>query len=168
MMQQIPTKSKMLADIQAEWLLFEQTLNRLSEEQMLAPGVTGHWSVKDDLAHIVFWEKVLLDRLNGVLTGQPLKYPPIMTNDDLESVNNHSYLENRDRPLADVLLEFHRVYHELREAIEALEEAALNRPVPWDWAPDDLRVWHIIIANTSDHYQEHRLEIEKFHNLTNR
>lgn len=152
----------MLTDIQTEWVLFEQALNGLSDEQMLMPGVTGHWSVKDDLAHICAWEKVLLDRINGVLTGQPLQYPPIMNNEDLELFNSHTYTENRERSLPSVLLEFRSLYTGLLTVLEALDEEALTRPVPWDWASDDLRLWHIIIANTSDHYREHRLEVEQF------
>jgi hypothetical protein len=160
-MEESPSKIQILADMQAEWLLLEQTLHRLSEEQMLAPGVTGHWSVKDDLAHINAWEKVLLDRIEGLLTGQPLKYPPILNNDDVDLFNNRTYLENRERSLASVQLEFRSLYNGLLTVLEALDEATLTRPVPWDWASDDLRLWHIIIANTSDHYREHRLEIER-------
>lgn len=148
--------------MQSEWLLLEQTLNRLSEEQMLAPGVTGKWSVKDDLAHINAWEKVLLDRMECVMTGQPVKYPPIMNNDDVELFNSRVYLENCERSLSSVQLEFRSLYSGLLTMLEALDEAALTRPIPWDWASDDLRLWHIIVANTSDHYREHRLEMEKF------
>jgi hypothetical protein len=161
-MTEIPSKSEILAEIKLEWAALEQTLKRLSEEQMLTPGVTGPWSVKDILTHIDFWEKVLLDRLEGVLTGEPLKYPPILNNDDVDRCNLNAYLENRESPLAKVQGEYHTVYQELLRVLESLDEAALTRPVPWDWASEDLRLWHIIIANTSDHYREHRLEIEKF------
>lgn len=161
-----PSKTKILDDIRSEWLLLGQTLNRLSEEQVLTPGVTGKWSVKDILAHIVAWEKVLMDRIEGVLTGQSLKYPPIMNNDDVDLFNKLAFLENRERPLSAVQLEFRNLYSGLLSVLEALDEAILTRPVPWDWASEDLRLWHIIIANTSDHYQEHRLEIEKFFKLT--
>jgi hypothetical protein len=161
-MEESPSKIHILADMQSEWLLLEQTLNRLSEEQLLAPGVTGKWSVKDDLAHINAWEKVLIDRMECVLTGQPVKYPPIRTNDDVELFNSRTYLENRERSLSSVQLEFRSLYSGLLTMLEALDEATLTRPIPWDWASDDLRLWHIIVANTSDHYREHRLEIEKF------
>jgi len=161
-MEQPPSRAQILSDIQREWTLFEKTLSRLSEAQALASGVTGQWSVKDILVHIIAWEKVLLDRLEGVLSGEPLKYPPIMNNDDVELFNKNTFLENRERSLSDVRHEFRSVYQELLAVLEALDEAALTRPVPWDWASEDLRLWHIIIANTCDHYQEHRLEIEKF------
>lgn len=161
-MEKPTSKKEILADIRRERLLFEKLLNRLSEMQMLTAGVTGQWSVKDILAHIIAWEKVLLDRMNGVLTGQPLKYPPIMNNKDVDLFNEQVFLENRARPLAEVQVEFRATYAELMAELEALGEAFLNNPVPWDWASDDLLLWHIVIANTVDHYQEHRMEIEKF------
>jgi len=161
-MEHPPSKAQILTDIQREWILFEQMLSRLAEEQLLMSGVIGQWSVKDILAHIVAWEKVLLDRLEGVLSMEPLKYPPIMNNDDVELFNKNTFLENRERSLFDVQHEFHSIYQELLAVLEVLDESALTRPVPWDWASEDLRLWHIIIANTCDHYQEHRLEIEKF------
>jgi hypothetical protein len=160
-METVTSKTKLLTDIEAEWRLLEKTLNRLSEEQMLAPGVTGEWSVKDLLAHIVFWEKFMLDRVEGALTGEPLKYPPIMNNEDVNLVNSHAFMDSRERPLADVLAEFQNVYEHLQTVLEVLDDEDLTRPMPWDWASEDLRLWHIIIANTTDHYQEHRLEIEK-------
>lgn len=165
-MSEIPSKSEILAAIKLEWAALEQVLNRLNEAQLLTSGVTGPWSVKDILAHIVAWEKVMLDRMEGVLSGQPLKYPPIRNNEDVDNFNHNAYLENREHPLSAVQLEFLTVYQGFLTVYEALEEAALTRPVPWDWASDDLRLWHIVIANTSDHYQEHRLEIEKFFHLS--
>ena len=165
-MSEIPSKSEILAAIKQEWAALEQTLFRLSEEQMLTPGVTGSWSVKDTLAHIVAWEKVLIDRMEGILTGLPLKYPPIRNNEDVDQFNENAYLESRDRSISTVQLDFRAIYQGLLTLLEALDEDALTHPVPWDWASDDLRLWHIIIANTSDHYQEHRLEIEKFFHLS--
>ena len=165
-MSEIPTKSEIQAAIHLEWAAIERVLNHLSEEQMLTPGVTGLWSVKDILAHIVFWEKVMLDRMEGVLSGQPLKYPPILNNEDVDRENYNAYLESRERPLSAVQLEFRTIYQGFLTVFAALDETALTRRMPWDWASDNLRLWHIIIANTSDHYQEHRLEIEKFFNLT--
>jgi hypothetical protein len=79
----------------------------------------------------------------------------------VDRFNHNAFLENRERPLPAVQLEFRATYQGLLTMLEALDEAVLTRPVPWDWASEDLRLWHIIIANTSDHYQEHRLEIEK-------
>jgi hypothetical protein len=164
-MSEIRSKSEILAEINLEWATLERLLNRLSEEQMLTPGVTGQWSVKDILAHIVAWEKVMLDRMEGILSEQPLKYPPIRNNEDVDHFNHNAFLENREASLSSVQLEFRTIYQGFLTVYDALDEDALTRPVPWDWASDDLRLWHIIVANTSDHYREHRLEIEEFFHL---
>lgn len=148
--------------MQSEWALLERLLNRLSEEQMLTPGVEGQWSVCDTLAHLSAWEKVLLDRLGAVLTGAPLQYPVTMNWDDVHAYNARIYAENQGRPLSSVILEFRSLYHGVLTVLEALDESMLSRPVPWDWPQEHLLVWQIVVANTSEHYQEHRQAIEKW------
>lgn len=157
-----PSKAKILSDIRTEWALFEQSLNQLSESQMLISGVTGPWSVKDILAHIIAWEKVLVDRIASITSGGEFRIPRFMNNEDVEKFNHEFFVENRARLLPDVQLEFREQYTSLMTLLEALDEDELFRPVPWDWADESLRLWHIVVANTSDHYQEHRLEIEKY------
>jgi hypothetical protein len=161
-MDDIPSKAKILADIHTEWELLERLLNSLSEEQMLVPGVEGQWSVGDILAHISAWEKVLLDRLSAVLTASPLQYPVILNWDDVHAHNARIFNENQGRPLSSVILEFRNLYRGVLTVVEALDEEALLRPIPWDWPQEHLTVWQIIVANTSDHYQEHRQSIEKW------
>ena len=164
-MSEILSKSAILVDMNREWAALGQLLDRLSEAQMLTSGVTGPWSVKHILSHITFWEKALLDLIESAVKGTPLKDPPITNDVDVDRANLNNYLENRERSLADVRLEFRDVYQELLTVIQGLDEAELTGPVPFDWASDDLRLWQIIVANTTDHYQEHRLEIEKFFDL---
>jgi hypothetical protein len=161
-MDKIPNKTKILAGIHTEWELLERLVNPLSEEQMLTPGVEGQWSVGDILAHISAWEKFLLDRISAALTGSPLQYPPILNWDDVHAFNAHIFTENQGRPLSSVILEFRSLYHGVLTVLEALDDEALSRPLPWDWSQENLTVWQIVIANTSDHYQEHRQSIEKW------
>ncbi|HEU0002341.1 MAG TPA: DinB family protein [Ktedonobacteraceae bacterium] len=42
----------------------------LSEEQLIAPGAAGKWSVKDLMAHIGHWEQVGLEELQIHLRGE--------------------------------------------------------------------------------------------------
>lgn len=55
------SKDKLLKDIHTERRRLEKTLSNLSMEDMIKPGVTGTWSVKDILAHLVAWERLFLD-----------------------------------------------------------------------------------------------------------
>jgi hypothetical protein len=159
-MTEIPTKAELLAEIRREWLLFETLLNGLSEAQMTAPNVEGPWSVKDMLAHLCAWEKVLLDRLGAALSRGAAQYAPILSEDDVHRFNAQVYAESQGRSLPAVLLEFRSLYTGVLTTVEALGESFLTQPMPLDYPLDNLIAWQIIRANTSDHYQEHRLALE--------
>jgi hypothetical protein len=51
-MQNVQRKAALLSLMQTEHTQLETLLNTLSDEQLLHPGVTGSWSVKDVLAHL--------------------------------------------------------------------------------------------------------------------
>ncbi len=159
-MAEIPTKDELIAEIRREWLLLETLLNSLTEAQMTTPNVEGSWSVKDMLAHLSAWEKVLLDRLGAALSRGTAQYPPILSEDDVHRFNARAYTENQDRSLSAVLQEFRSLYTGVLTVVEALGETFLTHPMPLDYPLDNLIAWQIIRANTSDHYQEHRLALE--------
>jgi len=159
-MEKIPTKAELVAEIHREWGRLEAVLNGLSEAQMTAQHVLGPWSIKDMLAHISYWEKVLLDRLGAALSGKAGQYPPILSEEDVDRINAQVFAENQARPLSAVLLEFRNLYTGVLTVLEALDEHFLTHPMPLDYPLDNLIAWEIIRANTSDHYQEHRLALE--------
>ena len=159
-MENIPTKAELIAEIHREWGLLEALLNGLSEAQMTAPNVLDSWSVKDMLAHLSYWEKVLLDRLGSALSGGAGQYPPILSEEDVHCVNAQVFAESQGRPFSAVLLEFRNLYTGVLTVVEALDETFLTHPMPLDYPLDNLIAHEIIRANTSDHYQEHRLALE--------
>jgi len=121
-MTDIPTKDELIAEIRREWLLLETLLNSLSEDQMTTPDVEGPWSVKDMLAHLSAWEKVLLDRLGAALSGGTAQYPPILSEDDVHRFNAQAYTDNQDRTLSAVLQEFRSLYTGVLTVVEALPD----------------------------------------------
>ena len=159
-MAEIPSKAELMTEIRHEWGLLEALLNGLSEAQMTEPNVQGPWSVKDMLAHLSFWEKVLLDRLGSALSRQPGQYPPVLCDEDVHRLNAQVYAESQERSPAAVLLEFRSLYTGVLTVVEALDEAFLTHPMTLDYPLDNLIAWQIVRANTSDHYQEHRLALE--------
>ena len=159
-MSEIPSKSELLSEIHREWDLLNALIGSLSEEQLTIPGLHGGWSVKDTLAHISAWEKVLLDRLGEALSGQPGQYPPVLSDAEVDQANAGFFAESQPRSFSAVLLELRSLYTGVLTVVEALDEPHLAHPLRIDYPQDDLHVWEIIRANTSDHYQEHRLVIE--------
>jgi hypothetical protein len=148
-------KSKLLEQIQAERERLERTLAELSTDQMTQPGIQDQWSVKDILAHITVWEKRMTRWLGETLRGEvPQMLPPGMTWDDLDQMNEQTYLENRDRLLAEVLSEFHHSYPQALGAVEAASEEDLIDPHRFEWRGGK-PLWEMVAANTFWHYEEH-------------
>lgn len=156
------TKREILASIRSEREGLEATLGRLSEAQMTQPGVESDWTVKDILAHIVDWEGRMVQWVEESLRGEvPERPAPGMTWDDLDRLNEQTYLANKDRALDDVLAEFHASYQRALRTAEAATEADLIEPERFAWRQGD-PMWHMVAANTWWHYKEHRETIENW------
>jgi hypothetical protein len=153
------TKPSILEMIHSERETLEATLDRLSEGQMIQPGVENDWSVKDILAHIADWEKRMVQWIEESLRGETPERPaPGMTWDDMDRLNEQIYLANKDRPLHEVLAEFHNSYQQSLKAVEALSEDDLIDPDRFAWREGD-PLWQMVAANTWWHYKEHRESI---------
>jgi hypothetical protein len=68
-------KTKLLQKLERAWQSINQSIVGLTETQMLIPGVSGEWTVKDILAHISWWEEESLKHLPEILQGiRPPRY----------------------------------------------------------------------------------------------
>jgi DinB superfamily len=68
-------KEKVLEKLEAAWLELMVSWQGLTPEQMLTPGVTEDWSVRDILAHVSWWEEEALKHLPHILQGgRPQRY----------------------------------------------------------------------------------------------
>ncbi|MDP9310914.1 MAG: ClbS/DfsB family four-helix bundle protein, partial [Chloroflexota bacterium] len=64
------TKAALLARIAGEHKQLEQTLDRIPTAQLVEPRLQSGWSVKDVLAHITWWERRMVQLVQGALQGQ--------------------------------------------------------------------------------------------------
>ena len=137
----------LLRTARAEW---DALLAAVPEGRMTVPGVEGQWSVKDVIAHITWHEREMLGVLQArALVGSDLWDLP------LHQRNATIYVQNRDRPLAEVLAESRTVYPQLLAAVGELADADLTdagrfADMPGDWVP-----WQLLAENTYTHYRDH-------------
>src|SRR5574342_847961 len=65
-------KEIFLARLMHERDKFELLLNRVGyTRRMTIKGVSGKWSIKDILAHILAYEQYIADRMNEIVHGEP-------------------------------------------------------------------------------------------------
>jgi hypothetical protein len=144
-------KAELLADIRAEWALWEALLGEIEETQ---PGVAGVWSVKDMVAHITWFEREMVGMLEArALVGSDLWQLPA------DQRNARIFEENRDRALRDVLAEAQQVHHHLVEKVEALAEDDLVDPHRFPGMPEDWQPWKVIAGNSNEHYRDHSQDV---------
>jgi len=156
------TKAKIVDLIQSKRQALESLLAGLDEAQMIQPGVENSWSVKDIMAHITDWERRMVGWIEESLRDEvPQRPAPGMSWDDLDRLNEQTYLLNKDRALSAVLADSHHSYERALQVVEALTEEDLVDPGRFDWRGGD-PMWHMVAANTWEHYQEHREPIENW------
>ena len=136
---------RMLTRIEEPWSALKAAYGSLSEAEMLAPGVTGTWSVKDIIAHVTTWEEEALAHLPVILAGgRPPRYS--VTHGGINAFNALTTQRNRDVPLAEVLRRRDDTHRRLLEFIQTVPEAEFDR---------DTRVRRRLRLDTYGHYPIH-------------
>ena len=126
------------------WTAFKDSYAGLSETDLLEPGVTGTWSVRDIIAHVTTWEEEALEHLPAVLEGRRL--PRYSTRDGgLDTFNALMTAKKAGLPLAEVF----RQEEVHRRVVEAIERA------PEDQLVSETRFRRRIRLDTYGHYPRH-------------
>ena len=155
-------KQDLIQKIQDEREMLRNLLGNLSDAEMLIPLEDDGWSVKDYVAHIVTWEKRMVEWLGVAERGDvPRQLPPGMTWDDLDRWNEQTHEENRERELAEVLDGFNHFAEEIVQAVKVIPEDLLMRADFLEWRSGS-PLWEMVAANTFWHYPEHRQTIKQW------
>ncbi len=140
------TRAEVLNLIRSGRAELEAALGRLDAARLETPGLGGgEWSAKDLMAHVTFWESLMVARLGG-------PKPAVEWAGDVDATNAAVYDANKGRSLADVRRDFDAVHRDLLARVEALTDDELNStraPVA------DRLVWEAIRNETWGHYAEH-------------
>lgn len=146
--------AELLRRIATEWQTFRDYVLALPEERLTAAGKDG-WSVKDHVAHLTFWEQVLVrsylgDEPQHVVMGLPAEEAARLDTED--AVNDWIFRRHRDRPASEVLADAWRLHDEAVAEIGRYPFALLARPYePGSSYP----LYAFVIGNTYGHYMEH-------------
>lgn len=143
-------KREQLVDkLEKAWEGFQDSYAGLSETQMLQPGVTGDWSVKDILAHVTWWEEEALKHLPNILKGaRRPRYS--VTYGGIDAFNAQMTGLRRDLSLDAVLAQMLATHTRLLEFIDGVPEEHFTREGPFR---------HGLRLDTYSHYPEHERAI---------
>jgi len=147
---------------------FELLLNRVGyTRRMTLKGVSGKWSIKDMLAHILAYEQYIADRLHEILHGET--YAPCRTQNALDAFLDHfgypdfgSPLLDDDAPNTWITEKYANV--PLEDVVMQELQAFASILASLEKLPEDILIQHSlfdrIANNTYRHYREHITEIK--------
>ena len=142
----------LLARLDAAWRGFTQSYAGLSEAELLEPGVTEAWSVKDIIAHVTTWEEEALKHVPVILAGgRPPRYSA--TYGGIDAFNGRMTDQKKDLTLSEVLAQQETVHQCLLALIEGL---------PADQLGGKSRVRRRLRLDTYGHYPIHASAIRRW------
>jgi uncharacterized protein (TIGR03083 family) len=157
MTEEVITKAKLIQKIEVSRMWLEEVLGQVDPSQMTQPGVVGDWSVKDIVAHLTAWERMMVAWLADYPKGVPVERP---TSDaEFDEWNERIYLENKVKPLEEVLREFESTHEMTLQALHDTPEEVLFETGRYSYR-GGLPLWQMVAGNTWWHYSEHGEEIQ--------
>ncbi len=153
-----------IADGYAAWAM---TINAAPPREMTLPDLHGGWSIKDEVAHVTFWEERLLPIVRAAVTGEEPPYRSgVGSVEKIEAMNAEVFATSRQRDLDDVLADMDRTHAALVDAIEHLPEDAIFDAHHFAWT-GDAPLAAIIAGDTYEHYPEHTRNIQRWRAVRN-
>lgn len=120
------TTEQVLRKLDAAWRDFEDSYDGLSEAELLIPGVTGRWSVRDIIAHVTWWEEESLEHLPVIREGG--RTPRYSTKyGGIDAFNALMTERRRGLSLAEVLRQHDAVHARLVTYVSAAPEELFAR-----------------------------------------
>lgn len=153
-------KAELLNMMERGYADFEAVLASLSEAQLIEPGASGDWSIKDILAHLATWQGRAAQILEAARRNeQPQLIPSVTSDEEMDEFNQATFAANHSRPLAEVTQDFHASYQQLLVATRVMSEEDLFNPGRFAWMKANA-LWTVLKGDRFGHYDEHKPTIE--------
>ncbi len=128
------SKAQAIEILETERRRLEQNLAKLSQADMLQPGVVGEWSVKDVLAHLASWEQLFLDWYAADQRGETPHPPaPDLTWKQLDILNERIFKKHHNRPLSKILAEFRKTHEQFMATVQAIPKKDITTKGRFAW-----------------------------------
>jgi hypothetical protein len=136
---------QILQRLDTAWADFEDSYAGLSDAELLVPGVTRAWSVRDIIAHVTWWEEEALTHLPRIREGgRPPRYAAQYGG--IDAFNALMTEQRRALSLADIFRQHDAVHEQL---------VAYVRSVPDDLFARETRFRRRLRLDTYGHYPIH-------------
>ncbi len=145
-------RSQLLKRLHKAWEALKASYFGLSDSELLEPGVTGTWSVRDIIAHVTWWEEEALTHLPLILAGgKPPRYS--VTYGGIDAFNAQITEQKRTVSLCEVLRQRDETHRRLIDFIQSVPEDQIAR---------ETRFRRRLRLDTYSHYPKHAEAIWKW------
>lgn len=168
-------KRRFLHHLLAERDKFERLLNQLGfSRKITVSGVTGQWSVKDIIAHIMSYEQYIADRMAEIAHSET--YTPAQTHAALEAFLEKfgypdfgSALLDDDGPNTWIVEKYRNISLDeiVAHEIQAFGSVVAGIEMLSEMQLDEHKLFESIARHTYEHYREHSRDIERWLNSRN-
>ncbi len=159
------SKQGLLDQIRAAHTQLAHTVAEISPARLAEPSLEGGWAVKDVLVHITWWEQRMIRTVQRALRGeapQRLQEGNETIEQAVDRTNAEVFEANRDRPVADILMDRQRSFTNVLAMIDELSDDDLINPTPLEAVLGGELV-PLIASDTYEHYVEHERAIRTWH-----
>ena len=138
-----------------------QAIDGFPETAWETPGACGVWSVKDILAHLASYERVLVDILTTLTSGRST---PVL-NSFIElggQFNDREVNRRKERTIQDVLAEFNDTYTQVMSLLVTLSPETLRQSGTLPWYGREYALDDVLVYMYYGHKREHSAQIAAF------
>ncbi len=145
-------RTQLLEKLERAWTDFRESCSGLTDAELLTPGVTGAWSVRDIIAHVTTWEEEALKHLPVILEGgRTPRYS--VAYGGIDAFNALMTERKAGLSLAEVLRQQGEVHRRLVALVESTPEEQVRR---------ETRFRRRLRLDTYDHYPKHAAAIRRW------
>jgi hypothetical protein len=138
-----------------EYTRLMRVIQALDGAQMVTAGVLGAWSVKDILAHLIFWTRYPVAEVSAALRGEAFAFD----HSDSAAINAQSVALYEYRPAQEAVRDFVSAFWATMQFVRDLPEEAFEPGSRLEAALGDT-LSGAFGNNTWEHYALHRADIE--------
>jgi hypothetical protein len=147
------TAARLREILRGERARWHALLARVGTDRLDVPGVEGTWSVKQIVAHLTWYDGVIVEgaqqlQRTGTFVREGLR---ALSMDERNAI---IAARSRARPAQEVLAESERVFGQLLGVVAACPDELLNDPRRLG-LPDDVIPWTLVANNSYAHYRQH-------------
>ena len=151
-------RSQLLKRVDKAWQALQESYAGLSDAELVEPGATGAWSVKDTIAHVTWWEEEALTHLPLILEGgRPPRYS--VKYGGIDAFNAQMTEQKAKLSLAGVMRERDDTHRRLIDYLQT---------VPEDQIATETRFRRRLRLDTYGHYPKHADAIRQWRDLDQR